>query len=82
MNTNAIHNLLNLLIAITSGLTAFLLATGCIASPTGALVCTGSWLSPELTTMAVAGLSVAKIVINIARDGLTGLMRPQPPVAR
>ena len=29
---------------------------------------------------AVAALSILKIIINIMRDGITGLIKPHPPV--
>lgn len=80
MNTNLIHNILNVVIAATAAVTAFLLATGCIQHPSGNLSCEGSWISPTWTTGIVAGLGVLKSVINIARDGFTGLFKTQPPV--
>jgi hypothetical protein len=80
MNTNLIHNILNILIALVSALTAFLVATGCTSLPTGALDCSQSWIGPEWTALAATVLALAKSVINIARDGLTGLAKRQPPV--
>ncbi len=82
MHTNALHNILNILIAITSGFTAFLLAAGCVAMTTGALDCGQSWLAPEWAAGAAAVMAVAKSFINIARDGFGGLWKPQPPVER
>ena len=80
MNTNLIHNILNVVIALLGGVTAFLLATGCTTLPTGQLECSASWISPTLTSVAVLVLGVAKSVINVVRDGLAGLAKPQPPV--
>jgi hypothetical protein len=80
MNTNLIHNILNILIALVSALTAFLVATGCTSLPTGALDCSQSWIGPEWTALAATVLALVKSVINIARDGLTGLAKRQPPV--
>lgn len=81
-NTNALHNLLNVLIALIAALTAFLLATGCVTLDTGALECSRSWIQPEWSAMIVTGLALAKTVINVVRDGITGLVKPQPPVER
>jgi len=82
MNTNLLHNILNVLIALLGGVTAFLIATGCTTLPTGQLECSASWISPSVTSIAVMVLGVAKSVINVARDGLAGLVKPQPPVAK
>jgi hypothetical protein len=80
MNTNLLHNILNVVIALLGGFTAFLLATGCTTLPTGQLECSASWISPTLTSIAVLVLGVAKSIINVVRDGLAGLAKPQPPV--
>jgi hypothetical protein len=80
MNTNLIHNILNVVIALLGGITAFLLATGCTTLPTGQIECSASWISPTITSIAVLVLGVAKSVINVVRDGLAGLAKPQPPV--
>jgi hypothetical protein len=80
MNTNLIHNILNVVIALLGGVTAFLLATGCTTLPTGQLECSASWISPTITSIAVLVLGVAKSIINIVRDGVAGLAKPQPPV--
>lgn len=65
MNTNAIHNAINFLIALISALTVF------------------DWsqfFTPEQAMMIVGGLSLAKLLINVFRDGLSGLVKEQPPV--
>ena len=81
MNSNFFHNILNLAIALTAALTAFFLATGCTTLiTTGALDCSASWIDPKWTTIAITGMGVLKVVINIARDGFGGLIKPQPPV--
>jgi flagellar motor component MotA len=67
MNTNMIHNILNALIAIIAALAAL------------------DWhafLSPATAAAIVAGLSGAKILMNVIRDGFTGLFKVQPPVAK
>lgn len=80
MNTNLIHNILNVAIAVTSGATAVMLATGCTTLPTGVLECSQSWVKPEAAALVVTGLAVAKTVINVIRDGIAGLVKDQPPV--
>lgn len=80
MNTNLLHNILNVVIALLGGVTAFLLATGCTTLPAGQLECSASWISPTITSVAVLVLGVAKSIINIVRDGVAGLAKPQPPV--
>lgn len=80
MNTNLIHNILNWAIALLGAITAFLMATGCTTLPTGALECSGSWISPVWTTVIITALGVAKSLINVFRDGFSGLFKNQPPV--
>lgn len=80
MNSNLVHNVLNILIAVMSLVTAILLATGCTALPNGTLECSASSISPTVTTGIVAVMGVAKTLINIVRDGPAGLVKRQPPV--
>jgi len=82
MNTNLFHNILNVVIALLAAVTAFLIASGCTTLPTGVLECSQSWISPGLTTTIIAVLAFLKTVVNIFRDGVGGLMKPQPPVRR
>lgn len=65
MNTNLVHNVLNVLIA---------------AAAVGSLPEVHALFSPEvgLTIAGVAAMS--KTVINIVRDGVRGLTKQQPPV--
>ncbi len=79
-NSNLVHNLLNIAIALLAGLTAFLLATGCTTLATGALECSQSWIDPTYSTTAVAVLGFVKTMINVVRDGFAGLFKRQPPV--
>jgi hypothetical protein len=81
-NTNMLHNILNIVIAVTSAATAGLLATGCTVLPTGTLECSQSWIDPTYTTVAVAVLAALKTVMNIFRDGFGGLFKRQPPVEK
>lgn len=65
MNTNLIHNIINVVIALIASAAAF------------------DWsvfLSATAAAKIVAGLAIAKIVINAIRDGLGGLVKEQPPV--
>ena len=80
INTNLIHNILNIAIAVASGATAVMMATGCTTLATGVLECSQSWVKPEAAALVVTGLAVSKTVINIVRDGVTGLAKHQPPV--
>lgn len=79
MNTNLIHNILNVLIAVSAAGTAALVATGCVEVGV-ALDCSGSWLSPAWTATGTAVMGVVKTGINILRDGFFGLFKTQPPV--
>lgn len=80
LNSNLVHNVLNVVMALGAAGTAFLIATGCTTLPTGALDCSQSWVPPEWTAIAVSCLALSKTLINIARDGWSGLVKPQPPV--
>ena len=80
MNTNLIHNILNILIAILSGVTIYLLETGCTVAASGTIDCSAS--SAAWTASVAVIMSVSKIVINALRDGLVGMAMPQPPVQR
>nr|DAH84854.1 MAG TPA: Immediate early response protein (IER) [Caudoviricetes sp.] len=80
MNTNAVHNVLNVVIALLAAATAFLLATGCTTIATGALECSQSWIDPIYTTGAITALGVLKSLMNVFRDGFSGLLKKQPPV--
>jgi hypothetical protein len=81
-NTNTLHNVLNILITLAALLVAILLATGCTQLADGALECSQSFIGPSFAALAVAGLGTLKIVVNIIRDGLAGLVKPQPPVTK
>lgn len=80
MNSNAVHNILNVVIAFLGLVTAILLATGCTTLSGGDLECSKSFIDPTYTTAAIAILSAVKTVINVMRDGVGGLIKKQPPV--
>lgn len=64
-NTNALHNILNLGLAVLAGLESF------------------NWVSlfdPMTSLQIAAGIGLAKLTINIWRDGFSGLIKVQPPV--
>ena len=79
MNLNLVHNVINILIA---ALGAILLASGCVAGVAGALDCSASWMPPQISMIAITALSALKVVLNIFRDGITGLWKAQPPVVK
>jgi hypothetical protein len=80
VNSNAFHNAANIASLVLAGATAMLLASGCTQVSAGTFDCTGSWINPAITTVAIALLQVVKLAVNIVRDGLGGLIRPQPPI--
>ncbi|MDL2397477.1 hypothetical protein [Rhizobium mayense] len=82
LNTNALHNALNILITFSALLVAILLAMGCTQLGDSTLECSQSSLNPSYTACVVAALGALKIVVNITRDGLSGLVKPQPPVVK
>lgn len=63
--SNAVHNLINILIVVITGLEGF----GWV-----------DLVGPDLALQIVAGLAAVKLVINAIRDGLAGMMKVQPPV--
>lgn len=70
MNTNLIHNILNLIGLIIGALIAYDWATLGLDPVTAAKVAGGFLLADK----------VIKLGINITRDGVTGLVKQQPPV--
>jgi hypothetical protein len=42
----------------------------------------GMGIDPVTAGKIVAGLGAVKMVINVLRDGITGLTKPQPPVQK
>ncbi|ENN87812.1 hypothetical protein RHSP_47659 [Rhizobium freirei PRF 81] len=79
-DTNMLHNALNILITLSALLVAILLATGCTQLADGLLECSQSFIGPGYAAGAIAALSALKIAVNIMRDGVAGLIKPQPPV--
>lgn len=68
MNTNLAHNLLNIAMIVVAGLAGFDYV--------------GMGLDPIMAGKIVAVLGGIKMVINVLRDGVTGLTKPQPPVQK
>jgi len=67
MNTNLAHNIINILITLVAGLEAF------------------DWtpfLEPSIALKVVGVLGLVKLMINVIRDGVTGLTANQPPVVK
>lgn len=67
MNTNLVHNILNLTIVVVSAIA--------IADLT-------PFMSEELALQVTAGAASLKLIMNSIRDGVTGLMAQQPPVVK
>lgn len=65
INTNLIHNILNIAIALVAALSVPEIA---------------NVLPPEWGVTIAGFLATAKVVLNVIRDGLTGLVKNQPPV--
>lgn len=72
MNTNAIHNILNLIGLIVGALITFDWASLGFSAEQAALF--AGWV--------LLADKVIKFAMNIFRDGLTGLWKTQPPVQR
>jgi hypothetical protein len=66
MNSNAIHNALNILILFSGSAAGFDFST--------------IGLSPSLAGKATAVLAITKLLMNAVRDGVPGMVKPQPPV--
>lgn len=82
MNSNLFHNIANIVMVVLAMATAGLLATGCTTLANGVLECSKSWIDPTWSVMIIGALGVLKVVVNVARDGITGLTKPQPPVQK
>jgi len=65
MNTNLIHNILNTVIVVIPALEALDLT---------------AFVGPDKALVIVAVLGMAKIAINLVRDGFFGMAKEQPPV--
>lgn len=66
MNTNFMHNILNLLSLIFGSLVAY--------------DWTAMGFTPAIAGFIIMAINFLKLVINAARDGLGGMVMPQPPV--
>jgi len=82
MNSNLFHNVANVATLVLAAGTAALVASGCVQSGAGALDCSKSFIDPTYTTVAIAAIQVVKMGVNVVRDGLGGLIKPQPPVQK
>jgi hypothetical protein len=65
VNTNLIHNILNIAIAVIAALSV----------PEVLALIPAEW-----SVKILAALGTAKLVINTVRDGFAGLVKEQPPV--
>lgn len=66
MNSNLFHNILNAALALVAILS---------------LPEVTAFLPPEWAVVIAGAVGTAKLVINVIRDGLRGLTKPQPPVS-
>jgi len=81
MNSNLFHNIANILMILIAGATAVLTAMGCTTLPKGDLECSKiAFLDPTWAAVAITGLGVLKMIVNVVRDGFGGLTKQQPPV--
>lgn len=65
MNSNIIHNALNVLIILIAGLESLDLTP---------------FFDPEIALKVTGVLAILKLLINAFRDGVTGMVKEQPPV--
>jgi hypothetical protein len=72
MNTNALHNILNLLGLIVGSLIFFDWASLGLSAPTAAAISSGFLMADK----------VIKLAMNVLRDGVGGLFKVQPPVIK
>lgn len=66
LNSNAIHNFLNVAISVVSVL--------------GLVDWTTVGVAPATALKIVGVLGIVKLVMNATRDGFKGMVEPQPPV--
>lgn len=72
MNSNAIHNILNLIGLIIGALITFDWTQLGFSAEQAALF--AGWV--------LIADKVIKLAMNVVRDGITGLFKPQPPVVK
>jgi len=72
LNTNTLHNVITLILLVIGAL--------------GTFDWTSLGATPETAVHIVSGLALAtsilKLFVNVSRDGVTGLVKPQPPVSK
>ncbi len=64
-NVNTLHNVLNIMIAVLAALVG---------------MDWSSIVSPDLALKIISCIAMAKVIISTLRDGITGLVKVQPPV--
>lgn len=68
MNSNLVHNALNLIMFLVGALLTF--------------DWTGLGASPQVVGIIISALTFVKLAINAFRDGIGGMVKPQPPVQK
>ncbi len=81
MNTNLIHNILNVVNVVLAASVAGLIATGCVQNAAGVIDCSASWIPASYVGYALMAINAIKLVMNVVRDGFGGLFKSQPPAA-
>jgi hypothetical protein len=72
MNSNLFHNVLSLLLLVLGAVATFDWTT--LGASADAAV--------KITGGIVMATSIIKLLVNVRRDGVTGLVKPQPPVEK
>ena len=81
MNSNLFHNIANVVMIVIVGATAIMTYLGCTTLPNGELECTTTmFISPATATLIVTVIGMVKMLVNVVRDGFSGLAKQQPPV--
>lgn len=80
LNSNAVHNALNVLLVAIGAIGAVLIYLGCVINDAGAYDCSDASVNPAVLSIAALVIGTLKVMINVVRDGIAGLTKEQPPV--
>lgn len=70
MNSNLFHNFITLVLLVLGAVVTFDWTTLGVSSE----------LALQITGGIVMATSLLKVIVNVKRDGITGLVKKQPPV--